>query len=69
MRNPYRVEFYRVPVGSEFSQNGNACVKRSTRTADILNLAAPRRFYWGRREVVTVSSDVRSAILRSEVQA
>ena len=65
----YTVQFHRVPIGCKFSQNGNACVKRSTRTADILDLAAARRFYWGKREQVTVSAAVRDAILRDEVQS
>ena len=66
MRNLNSVEFYRVPVGAEFTQNGNRCIKRSTRTADIMNLRAARRFYYGRREIVTVSNEVRDAIIQAE---
>lgn len=55
--------FSRVPVGAEFFQNGNRCRKVSTRTADILDLAAARRFYFGMREWVTVSDKVWADIL------
>ena len=63
----YTVQFYRVPIGCKFSQNGNACVKRSTRTATLPEYG--RRFYFRRREQVTVSVAVRDAILRDELQA
>lgn len=56
--------FQRVPVGAEFFQNGNRCVKRSTRTADIPEYG--RWFHYGKREIVEVSDEVRLQIIEQE---
>lgn len=64
----YTVDFSRIPVGAKFRQSGMNCVKISTRTADITDLAAARRFYFGKRETCEVSQEVRDAIVAKEAQ-
>ena len=57
---PKHMEFQHVPVGAEFDYNGDRCRKVGTRTADMLDLSPPRRFYFGRREQCTVPPPARN---------
>jgi hypothetical protein len=58
----YSIEFHRLPVGTAFSFNGNACIKRSTRTAEYT--AYNRRFYFARMDRVVVSQATRDMLVR-----
>lgn len=53
-----KITFSEVPIGAEFFCNGNRCVKVSSRTADLQEYG--RRFYFGMRELVTVSKAPKS---------
>lgn len=44
--------FGTLPIGAEFTCNGNLCIKRSKRTAELVNFK--RTFYFGKSEVVTI---------------
>jgi len=47
-----RVTFGQVRVGELFQCNGNLCLKKSTRTAEIIELG--RVFYYGQADVCTI---------------
>jgi len=44
--------FAALPHGAAFFCNGNRCIKRSSKTAELVDYK--RTFYFGRAEVVTV---------------
>ena len=44
--------FSSLPVGSKFFCNGNRCIKRSTRTAALVDFR--RTFYFGAAETCTI---------------
>jgi hypothetical protein len=44
--------FATLPIGGKFMCNGNPCIKRSSRTAELINFN--RVFYFGKREIVTI---------------
>jgi len=49
-----KVTFRLVRIGELFSNNGNDYIKKSTRTALMLN--ASRTFYFGQQEVCAVKN-------------
>jgi hypothetical protein len=46
------ISFRALPVGAHFACNGNNCVKRSTRTAELVEYK--RTFYFHGTEVVSI---------------
>ena len=47
-------KFVDLPIGAKFSCNGNECIKKSTRTAILLQF--DRVFYFRKNELVKVLS-------------
>lgn len=47
-----KIAFSLVPVGAVFTYNGNACLKKSTRTARLIEVG--RVFYFRNNEIVTI---------------
>lgn len=64
MKATHQCAFNRVAIGATFCKNGNAYIKRSTRTAFLTKYN--RIFYFGQRELVTVDKATCDAILRAE---
>ena len=56
MRFKYLVKFNQLPIGCQFSLNGNQYRKRSTRTAEIdkPKQYAGTWFYFGQKELVLI---------------
>lgn len=48
-----QTRFDQLAVGAEFRSNGNICVKRSSRTAHIIQYG--RTFYYAKSEIVEVT--------------
>ena len=46
------VTFRALPVGAHFTCNGNRCIKKSSRTAQLVDYK--RTFYFGKTEVVAI---------------
>jgi hypothetical protein len=46
------INFGSLPTGAIFFCNGNRCIKRSSRTADLVDWG--RTFYFGRTETVAI---------------
>lgn len=63
----WQATFGSVPVGTDFAHNGNHYVKMTTRTAHLIEY--DRRFYFGRREFVTVDRATAVDILQREARA
>lgn len=63
----WQATFQRIPIGSDFAHNGNRYVKMTTRTAHLVEY--DRRFYFGKREFVTVDRDTAESIMRAESRA
>lgn len=60
----WQATFQRLPIGADFAHNGNRYVKMTTRTAHLIEYN--RRFYFGRREFVTVDRATAIAIMQRE---
>lgn len=63
----WQATFQRLPIGADFAHNGNRYVKMTTRTAHLVEY--DRRFYFGRREFVTVDRDTAIGIMQREARA
>lgn len=53
MRRQFSVYFYCLKIGTKFYRNGNTWIKKSTRTAHLVEFN--RRFYFGQNDVCIIN--------------
>ena len=62
----YLAKFYRIPNGAALSRNGNKYIKKSARTAIIIDEYGPRPYYFRRQYQCEVLEDVMHQIMQYE---